>query len=71
MWSVDGQVIRNALRSYTTLTNNSRIVLNVDGQKFHVIVRLLKPEERVRTSPQMDILVSKKIYVSEGRGSEA
>lgn len=54
-------MIRNALRSYTTLTNNSRIVLNVDGQKFHVIVRLLKPEERVRTSPQMDILVSKKI----------
>ena len=64
-------MIRNALRSYTTLTNNSRIVLNVDGQKFHVIVRLLKPAERVRTSPQMDILVSKKIYVREGRGSEA
>ena len=64
-------MIRNALRSYTTLTNNSRIVLNVDGQKFYVIVRLLKPEEKVRTSPQMDILVSKKIYVCEGRGSEA
>ena len=56
-------MIRNALRSYTTLTNNSRIVLTVDGQKFHVIVRLLKPEDKVRTSSHMDRVVAKNIYV--------
>ena len=56
-------MIRNALRSYTTLTNNSRIVLTVDGQKFHVIVRLLKPEDKVRTSSHMDIVVAKNRYV--------
>ena len=51
------------MNSYTTLTNNSRIVLNVDGQKFSVIVRLLKPDEKVRVNSKMDIVVSKKIYV--------
>lgn len=63
-------MIRNALRSYTTLTNNSRIVLTVDGQKFHVIVRLLKPEDKVRTSSHMDIVVAKNIYVGVRGGCE-
>lgn len=63
-------MIRNALRSYTTLTNNSRIVLTVDGQKFHVIVRLLKPEDKVRTSSRMDIVVAKNIYVGVRGGGD-
>ena len=57
------QTIRAALRSYTFLTNNARIKLLVDGQKFYVIVRLLAPGEKTRMSPNMTVLVSKKIYV--------
>ena len=45
------------------MNNNSRITINVDGQKFSVIVRLLKPEEKVRVTSKMDILVSTKVYV--------
>ena len=45
------------------MNNNSRITINVDGQKFSVIVRLLKPEEKVRLTSKMDIVVSKKVYV--------
>ena len=57
------QVIHSALRSYTVLTNNSRILLTVDGQKFPVIVRLLNPEERARTNSGMEVVVAKNIYV--------
>ena len=57
------QAIRTALSSYTTLTNNSRITLNLDGQKFSVIIRLLSPDDKVRTSDKMQILVSNQIYV--------
>ena len=38
-------------------------MLNVDGQKFSVIIRLLKPDDKVRVNSKMDIVVSKKIYV--------
>lgn len=58
------QVIRSALRSYTVLTNNSRILLTVDGQKFPVIVRLLNPEERSRMTSNVEVVVAKNIYVS-------
>ena len=58
------QNIRNALRSYTTLTNNSHILLNVDGQTFTVIVRLLKPAERSRTTSHMKLVIANTIYVA-------
>lgn len=61
---IDIQVIRSALRSYTVLTNNSRILLTVDGQKFPVIVRLLNPEERSRMNSGVEVVVAKNIYVS-------
>ena len=61
---IDIQVIRSALRSYTELTNNSRILLTVDGQKFPVIVRLLNPEERSRMNSGVEVVVAKNIYVS-------
>ena len=61
--SDDRQNIHDALSSYTTLTNNSRIVLNVDGQKYSVIVRLLKPEDKVRVTSNMNVVISKKVYV--------
>lgn len=57
------QAIRTALSSYTTLTNNSRITLNLDGQKFSIIIRLLSPDDKVRTTDKMQILVSNQIYV--------
>ena len=57
------QAIRNALSSYMTLSNNSRFTLNLDGQKFSVIIRLLKPDDNVRTTDKMNILVSNQIYV--------
>lgn len=57
------QAIRDALSSYTTLSNNSRITLNLDGQKFSVIIRLLTPDLKVRTNDKMQILVSNQIYV--------
>ena len=61
---IDIQVIRSALRSYTVLTNNSRILLTVDGQKFPVIVRLLNPEERSRMNSGVEVVVAKNIFVS-------
>lgn len=64
------QNIRNALRTYTTLTNNSHILLNVDGQTFTVIVRLLKPAERSRTTSHMKLVIANTIYVVLLRFSE-
>ena len=57
------QAIHEALSSYTTLSNNSRITLNLDGQKFSVIIRLLTPDTKVRVNDKMNILVSNQIYV--------
>ncbi|KAK8802365.1 hypothetical protein WA588_005336 [Blastocystis sp. NMH] len=54
--------IRSALRTYTMLTNNSHILLNVDGQAFTVIVRLLKPAERCRVTNHMKLVVANTIY---------
>lgn len=52
------------------LTNNSHILLNVDGQAFTVIVRLLKPAERCRVTNHMKLVVANTIYVVVSHLSE-
>jgi hypothetical protein len=51
------------LQQYRILTNDARVLLNVDGQNFNVYFRLLKPETKSWYSDDVEIIISSHVYV--------